>query len=78
MTAFALALATTYVVLGVLFTVAVQLSGSAFGRLSLWGFIIVLVWILALSRWVPPVCDALLRPFLRSVVKSRDGDTLRP
>ncbi len=105
MTAFALGLAATYVILGVLVAVAVRLSESAFGRLPMWGIllvylgagalggymllignvlaimglvtvavaIIVLVWILTLQRWVPRVCDALLRPFRRSAVRSRDG-----
>lgn len=108
MTAFALGLATTYVVLGVLVVITVRLSESAFGRMPVWGILVVylvvgalfaymllignvlaimgaitvglgllvLASILALPRWVPWVCDTILRPFRREMLRAgrtRDG-----
>jgi len=105
-TAFALGLAATYVILGVLVVIAVRLSESAFGRMPVWGILVVylivgglcaymllignvlaimgaitvalglvvLASILALPLWVPRVCDAVLRPFRRSVVRPHDSD----
>ena len=109
MTAFALGLAATYVILGILVAVTVRLSESAFRRLPAWGVLLVylgvgalcaymllignvlaiigaitvglgllvLASILALPRWVPWLCDALLRPFRRSVVRPHHDDDAR-
>lgn len=51
MTAFAIGLAATYVILGVLVVITVRLSESAFGRMPVWGVLIVYLVVGALCAY---------------------------